>query len=283
VTQIAPSIVDFLPFRLSAVIVFVRSLPGVPLAPEGKSKRKSCQLAVDGQIFNFRSCFRCYLREMRILIVEDNLVLADKIAAALRQTDHAVDMVHDGEDALNLVLQETFDLLILDLSLPGLDGIEILKTVRARQINLPVMILTARGNLDERVAGLDAGADDYMVKPFELSELEARARALLRRNIGKRNPYITVGKLSFNSVDRSVTIDGQPVSLTPRERGVLEILLLNISQVISKEKIALHLFGFDDEASVKSIELYISRLRKKIASGDVEVRTIRGLGYMIDE
>ncbi|WP_404422183.1 response regulator [Thalassospira australica] len=220
---------------------------------------------------------------MRILIVEDNLVLADKIAAALRQTDHAVDLVHDGEDALRLVLQETFDLLILDLSLPGLDGIEILKTVRARKINLPVMILTARGNLDERVAGLDAGADDYMVKPFELSELEARARALLRRNIGQRNPAITVGKLTFNSVDRSVTVDGQPVSLTPRERGVLEILLLNISQVISKEKIALHLFGFDDEASVKSIELYISRLRKKIASCDVEVRTIRGLGYMIDE
>ena len=220
---------------------------------------------------------------MRILIVEDNLVLADKIAAALRQTDHAVDLVHDGEDALRLVLQETFDLLILDLSLPGLDGIEILKTVRARKINLPVMILTARGNLDERVAGLDAGADDYMVKPFELSELEARARALLRRNIGQRNPAITVGKLTFNSVDRSVTIDGQPVSLTPRERGVLEILLLNVSQVISKEKIALHLFGFDDEASVKSIELYISRLRKKIASGDVEVRTIRGLGHMIDE
>ncbi|RCK33988.1 MULTISPECIES: response regulator transcription factor [Thalassospira] len=220
---------------------------------------------------------------MRILIVEDNLVLADKIAAALRQTDHAVDLVHDGEDALRLVLQETFDLLILDLSLPGLDGIEILKTVRARKINLPVMILTARGNLDERVAGLDAGADDYMVKPFELSELEARARALLRRNIGQRNPAITVGKLTFNSVDRSVTIDGQPVLLTPRERGVLEILLLNVSQVISKEKIALHLFGFDDEASVKSIELYISRLRKKIASGDVEVRTIRGLGYMIDE
>jgi len=220
---------------------------------------------------------------MRILIVEDNLVLADKIAAALRQTDHAVDLVHDGEDALRLVLQETFDLLILDLSLPGLDGIEILKTVRARKMNLPVMILTARGNLDERVAGLDAGADDYMVKPFELSELEARARALLRRNIGQRNPAITVGKLTFNSVDRSVTIDGQPVSLTPRERGVLEILLLNVSQVISKEKIALHLFGFDDEASVKSIELYISRLRKKIASGDVEVRTIRGLGYMIDE
>jgi two-component system OmpR family response regulator/two-component system response regulator TctD len=105
----------------------------------------------------------------------------------------------------------------------------------------------------------------------------------LRRNIGQRNPAITVGKLTFNSVDRSVTIDGQPVSLTPRERGVLEILLLNVSQVISKEKIALHLFGFDDEASVKSIELYISRLRKKIASGDVEVRTIRGLGYMIDE
>jgi len=283
VTHIAPSIFDFLPLRLPTVIVFDRSLPVVPFASEQNLNEKSCQLAVDGQIFNFHNCFRCYLGRMRILIVEDNLVLADKIAAALRQTDHAVDMVHDGEDALNLVLQETFDLLILDLSLPGLDGIEILKSVRARQIDLPVMILTARGNLDERVAGLDAGADDYMVKPFELSELEARARALLRRNIGRRNPCITVGKLSFNSIDRSVTIGGQPVSLTPRERGVLEILLLNISQVISKEKIALHLFGFDDEASVKSIELYISRLRKKIASGDVEVRTIRGLGYMIDE
>ncbi|OKH86707.1 response regulator [Thalassospira sp. TSL5-1] len=220
---------------------------------------------------------------MRILIVEDNLVLAGKIAAAMRQMEHAVDLVHDGEDALRLVLQETFDLLILDLSLPGMDGLEILKAVRIRKINLPVMILTARGNLDERVAGLDAGADDYMVKPFELSELEARARALLRRNVGVRNPDISVGKLVFNSIDRSVTVAGQPVALTPRERGVLEVLLLNISQVISKEKIALHLFGFDDEASVKSIELYISRLRKKIANSGVEVRTIRGLGYMIDE
>ncbi len=220
---------------------------------------------------------------MRILIVEDNLVLADKIAAAMRQMEHAVDLVHDGEDALSLVLQETFDLLILDLSLPGMDGLDILKTVRIRKINLPVLILTARGNLDERVAGLDAGADDYMVKPFELSELEARARALLRRNVGVRNPDISVGQLVFNSIDRSVTVAGQPVALTPRERGVLEILLLNISQVISKEKIALHLFGFDDEASVKSIELYISRLRKKIANSGVDVRTIRGLGYMIDE
>ncbi|RCK50703.1 transcriptional regulator [Thalassospira profundimaris] len=220
---------------------------------------------------------------MRILIVEDNLVLAGKIAAAMRQMEHAVDLVHDGEDALRLVLQETFDLLILDLSLPGMDGLDILKTVRIRKINLPVLILTARGNLDERVAGLDAGADDYMVKPFELSELEARARALLRRNVGVRNPDIAVGKLVFNSIDRSVTVAGQPVSLTPRERGVLEVLLLNISQVISKEKIALHLFGFDDEASVKSIELYISRLRKKIANSGVDVRTIRGLGYMIDE
>ena len=220
---------------------------------------------------------------MRILIVEDNLVLADKIAAAMRQMEHAVDLVHDGEDALSLVLQETFDLLILDLSLPGMDGLDILKTVRLRKINLPVLILTARGNLDERVAGLDAGADDYMVKPFELSELEARARALLRRNVGVRNPDISVGQLVFNSIDRSVTVAGQPVALTPRERGVLEILLLNISQVISKEKIALHLFGFDDEASVKSIELYISRLRKKIANSGVDVRTIRGLGYMIDE
>ncbi|AUG55514.1 response regulator [Thalassospira marina] len=220
---------------------------------------------------------------MRILIVEDNLVLADKIAAAMRQMEHAVDVVHDGEDALRLVLQETFDLLILDLSLPGVDGLDILKTVRIRKINLPVMILTARGNLDERVAGLDAGADDYMVKPFELCELEARARALLRRNVGVRNPDISVGELVFNSIDRSVTISGEPVLLTPRERGVLEVLLLNISQVISKERIALHLFGFDDEASVKSIELYISRLRKKIAKSSVEVRTIRGLGYMIDE
>ncbi|MET4735596.1 DNA-binding response OmpR family regulator [Thalassospira sp. MBR-102] len=220
---------------------------------------------------------------MRILIIEDNLILADKIAAAMRQMDHAVDLVHDGEDALRLVLQETFDLLILDLSLPGMDGLEILKTVRVRKINLPVMILTARGNLDERVAGLDAGADDYMVKPFEICELEARARALLRRNVGVRNPNISVGKLVFNSIDRSVSVNGDFVALTPRERGVLEVLLLNISQVISKEKIALHLFGFDDEASVKSIELYISRLRKKIALADVEVRTIRGLGYMIDE
>jgi two-component system OmpR family response regulator/two-component system response regulator TctD len=220
---------------------------------------------------------------MRILIVEDNLVLADKIAAAMRQMDHAVDLVHDGEDALSLVLQETFDLLILDLSLPGIDGLEILKSVRHRKINLPVLILTARGNLDERVAGLDAGADDYMVKPFELSELEARARALLRRNVGVRNPNISVGKLVFNSIDRSVSVNGASIALTPRERGVLEVLLLNVSQVISKEKIALHLFGFDDEASVKSIELYISRLRKKIAMADVEVRTIRGLGYMIDE
>ncbi|MDP2699144.1 response regulator transcription factor [Thalassospira sp.] len=220
---------------------------------------------------------------MRILIVEDNLPLADKVAAALRQTDHAVDLVHDGADALALVLQESFDLVILDLSLPGMDGIEVLQNIRARQLDVPVLVLTARGDLDDRVTGLDAGADDYMVKPFELSELEARARALLRRHSGPRNPFLAVGDLVFDTVHRTVSFRGDIILLTPRERAVFEILVRNMGKVISKERIALHLFGFDDEASVKSIELYISRLRKKLTVSGVSVRTVRGLGYMIDE
>lgn len=220
---------------------------------------------------------------MRILIVEDHLPLADKIAAALRPTGHAVDVIHDGADALAAMSQDPFDLVILDLSLPGMDGIDVLSRARARKLDMPVLVLTARGDLDDRVLGLDAGADDYMVKPFDLSELEARARALLRRHRGPRNPVVTIGNLSFDTVHRTVSVADEIVSLTPRERSVLEVLLRHASKVVSKERIALHLFGFDDEASVKSIELYVSRLRKKLASAQVTIRTVRGLGYMIDE
>ena len=208
--------------------------------------------------------------------------MADSLVKALRQQDYAVDWVDDGVIADNLLKTEHFNLVILDLGLPKLTGLEVLRRLRARDEDTPVLILSARDELDSRVAGLDLGADDYLSKPFELKELEARVRALLRRNSNAAQAVIRLGNLIFDSVARRASIDGEQLDLPRRELCLLEILLHRTGQVISKEQIAAQLFDFDDEVGPNAIEIYIHRLRKKLLPVDIHIRTVRGLGYLLE-
>lgn len=221
---------------------------------------------------------------MRILIAEDDEVLADGLCRSMRQTGYVVDCVGDGLDA-DLILkgEQPFDLVILDLGLPRMDGLNVLRGLRERNHQVPVIILTARDGESDRVKGLDLGADDYMVKPFSLRELEARVRALLRRGQCGVNPVFSCGTLTFDSVARRAAINGEPLELTTRELGVLEALMSRIGWVVSKEQLLERLYSYSEEASNNAIEVYIHRLRKKIESAGVTIRTIRGLGYVMDK
>jgi len=221
---------------------------------------------------------------MRILIAEDDEVLADGLCRSMRQSGYAVDCVSDGLDA-DLILRgdQPFDLVILDLGLPRLDGFSVLRNLRERNRQVPVIILTARDGVGDRVKGLDFGADDYMVKPFSLPELEARVRALMRRGQCGVNPVFSCGTLTFDSVGRRAAINGEPLELTTRELGVLEALMSRIGWVVSKDQLLERLYSYSEEASGNAIEVYIHRLRKKIEAAGVTIRTIRGLGYIIDK
>lgn len=221
---------------------------------------------------------------MHILIAEDDEVLADGLCRSMRQSGYAVDCVADGMDAdLLLKGEQPFDLVILDLGLPRMEGFAVLRKLRERNRRVPVIILTARDAVGDRVKGLDLGADDYMAKPFSLPELEARVRALLRRGQCGVNPVFSCGTLSFDSVARRAAINGEPLELTTRELGVLEALMSRIGWVVSKDQLLERLYSYSEEASGNAIEVYIHRLRKKIESAGVTVRTIRGLGYIIDK
>ena len=219
---------------------------------------------------------------MRILVVEDNTSLGESLGHALRTMDHSVDVVADGTMASSVLSTEQYDLVTLDLNLPGKDGLDVLKGFRAKNQDTPVLILTIRDSLDERVKGLDLGADDYMTKPFEIIEFEARVRCLLRRKEGLRTNLIEFGPLSFNTVDRIVTLDDEIVDLTRRERSLLEILLSRAGRVVSKENILEHLCSFDDDLGSTAIDTYMHRLRKKIEHPQLSIRTFRGLGYMLE-
>ncbi len=175
---------------------------------------------------------------MRVLLVEDDSGLADGVLRGLKQTGYAADWIADGEEADGVLATQAYDLVILDLTLPKLDGLEVLRRLRARADRTPVLVLSARGGLEQRVRGLDHGADDYLTKPFELSELEARVRALLRRGQGGGSPDIVHGALTLDTVGRRVTLGGEPLELPRRELSLLEILLANIGRVVSKEQIA---------------------------------------------
>ncbi len=220
---------------------------------------------------------------MRILLVEDDDDLGNAMLRALRSRDHAVDRLADGRLADSVLRTEAFDLVILDLTLPGCDGLDVLKRLRSRGSRVPVLVVTARGELEQRIAGLDLGADDYLVKPFALSELEARVRALLRRGQGQSDPRLVHGALVFDTVARRLSVAGEPVELPRRELCLLEVLLGRVGQVVSKEQIAEKLFGFDDEAGPNAIELYVHRLRKRLGSAGLNIRTVRGLGYLLEE
>ncbi len=221
---------------------------------------------------------------MRILIAEDDEVLSDGLCRSMRQAGYAVDSVKDGLSA-NTILsgEQPFDLVILDLGLPKLDGFSVLKSLREKNRQVPVIILTARDAEEDRVKGLDLGADDYMIKPFSLPELEARVRALLRRGQCGVNPVYACGALTFDSVGRRAAINGETLDLTTRELSVLEALMTRIGWVISKDQLLERLYSYSEEASSNAIEVYIHRLRKKIEPAGVTIRTIRGLGYIIDK
>jgi len=221
---------------------------------------------------------------MRILIAEDDEVLADGLCHSMRQSGYAVDCVKDGL-AAKLILsgEQPFDLVILDLGLPKLDGFSVLRSLRENNRRVPVIILTARDAEGDRVKGLDLGADDYMIKPFSLPELEARVRALIRRGQCGVNPVYSCGALAFDSVGRRAMINGVPLELTTRETSVLEALMVRSGGVVSKEQLLERLYSYSEEASSNAIEVYIHRLRKKIEPAGVTIRTIRGLGYLIDK
>ena len=221
---------------------------------------------------------------MRILIAEDDQVLADGLLRSLRSAGAAVDHVATGSEAdAALLTSNEFDLLILDLGLPRLHGLEVLKRLRLRGSTLPVLVLTASDSVQERVKGLDLGADDYMSKPFALSELEARVRALVRRGTGGSCSTIEHGPLVYDLTGRVATIDGKMVELSARELGLLEVLLQRVGRLVSKEQLVEHLCEWSEEVSNNAIEVYVHRLRKKIEKGPIRIATVRGLGYCLEK
>ncbi|MEH6496595.1 MAG: response regulator transcription factor [Pseudomonas marincola] len=219
---------------------------------------------------------------MRVLIVEDNAALANGIFTALDAIGLAVDVLNDGLEADEVLRVQQYDVVVLDLNLPGLDGLDVLAKMRSRSDTTPVLVLTARDHISDRVAGLDLGADDYLTKPFELIELEARVRALLRRNSENKSPVVELGALSFNSVARTTHIDGQVLDLPKREFCLLELFVSKIGQVISKDQIADGLANFDEDITPNAVEIYVSRLRKKIQISGINIKTVRGLGYLME-
>lgn len=219
---------------------------------------------------------------MRILIVEDACDLADAIARRLRKLGHAVDTAEDGEEADELLRREQYHLVVLDLMLPGIGGKEVLGRLRRRRTRTPVLVLTARSGVDDKVGLLDQGADDYLVKPFDFRELEARCRALLRRPQGMAASAVEFGNLVFDNGAKRVSVDGATVELSAREFRLLELLLANLGRVLSKDALLDQLFGLDDAVAPNAIELYVSRLRRKLDRSAVKIRTLRGLGYVAE-
>jgi two-component system OmpR family response regulator len=219
---------------------------------------------------------------MRILIAEDDAVLADGLTRSLRQAGYSVDGVKDGAAADVALATAQFDLLILDVGLPRLSGFEILKRLRGRNSKLPVLILTALDGVDDRVRGLDLGADDYLAKPFQLAELEARVRALTRRGNAASSTVLKHGELSFDQVGKTAEIRGQAVELSAREIALLEIFMQRPGRMVNKEHIVDLLCQWGEEVSTNAVEVYIHRLRKKLEHGGVRIATVRGLGYCLE-
>jgi DNA-binding response OmpR family regulator len=216
---------------------------------------------------------------MRILIVEDHAVLGDALHASLRQEGFSVDWVQDGVAAELALQNEEFSAMVLDLGLPRRSGLEVLTALRQRGGRLPVLILTARDSVEDRIKGLDAGADDYLVKPFDMGELAARLRALLRRSAGAADPRVRVGDLLIDPVARSVSLAGEEISLSAHEFNLLHLLALNAGRVLSRPQLEQQMYAWGEEVGSNTIEVFIHHLRRKI--GVERIRTVRGVGYML--
>jgi DNA-binding response OmpR family regulator len=216
---------------------------------------------------------------MRLLLVEDDAMIGEAVLDLLRAEHYAVDWVRDGEMADTATLTQTYDLILLDLGLPRRDGLEVLQAWRARKLRTPVLIATARDSVAQRVQGLDAGADDYILKPYDLDELLARIRALIRRADGRAEPTYEYKGVSINPATREVRVQGEPVVLSGREWSVLEPLLARPGRVLSRSQLEDKLYGWKDEVSSNAIEVYIHGLRKKL--GAELIQNVRGVGYMV--
>lgn len=220
---------------------------------------------------------------MRILLVEDDLMLAGAVARALRQSAHAVDTLASGDEADHYLTANEYDLVLLDVRLPKLDGFEVLRRLRQRRNQVPVLILTVRDAPEDRVTGLDLGADDYLNKPFNLPELEARVRALIRRSHASASPELLHGPLRLDMAGRRLYNAGQPLDLSARELAVTELLLLKEGRVVTKQQINEHLYGWEETSTSNAVEAFIYRLRRKLEPSGVDIRTVRGMGYLIDK
>lgn len=217
---------------------------------------------------------------MRILLVEDDELLGDGVYRGLKQYEHVVDWVKDGKSAENALKVVKFDAVVLDLGLPKQSGIDVLKLMRQRKDATPVLILTARETIDDRITGLDTGADDYMVKPFDLDELCARLRALQRRSRSRADPLIKIRDVVLNPASHSVKKSGEDIHMSRREFALIQRLLENAGRVLSREYLSQTLYGWDEEVDSNALEVHIHKLRKKL--GNDFIRTIRGIGYMVD-
>lgn len=218
---------------------------------------------------------------MRILLIEDDGLIGDGLKTGLSKLGFTVDWFTDGEDGFEALLQAPYDAVVLDLGLPGKDGLSILKEWRSRRRREPVLVLTARGDVDERITGLDSGADDYLGKPFALAEVAARLKALIRRFHDRTEPVLSAGKVNFYPETKSVALDGKAVTLAPKELLLLELLLLNRGKVLSKETIENKLYSWNDEVQSNAVEVHVHHLRKKL--GRNIVKTINKIGYMLGE
>jgi two-component system, OmpR family, response regulator TctD len=220
---------------------------------------------------------------LRILLVEDHVELSRWVARALEESRFEVDRALNGADADAMLAQSSYDLVLLDLNLARMDGLEVLRRMRDRGSDTPVLVITARGDVADRVRGLNLGADDYLPKPFELAELEARVKALLRRKSGVRQPVLRCGALEFDTVGRAFSLHGRVLALTPREHAVLEALTLRAGRAVSKEHLFECLYALDQGgARPDAIEIYVHRVRKKLEGSTVRITTLRGLGYLLE-
>jgi DNA-binding response OmpR family regulator len=219
---------------------------------------------------------------MRILVVEDDVLVASGLKQGLQQLGYTVDVAHSAEDAELFAATEYFDIALVDLGLPYKDGLQFIRQLRIKGSQMPTLILTAKGDLEDTIKGLDAGADDYMVKPYRLPEVAARIRALIRRCHALTDPCLRHNDLCLDPRSRSATLNDHPVELTNREWAILEMLLTVSPSVVSKNKLVQALAGWDKDITPNAIEVHVSRLRSKLENSSVIIRTVRGIGYRID-